>query len=52
MAAHDLVHLARGNNTGRGWKMKDGRDASFDDISVFVIPLHRCISSALRASVT
>uniref|UniRef100_A0A0B7BBD5 PPM-type phosphatase domain-containing protein n=2 Tax=Arion vulgaris TaxID=1028688 RepID=A0A0B7BBD5_9EUPU len=47
-AAQDLVLLARGDNTGRGWKMQDGRDASFDDITVFVIPLHRCLDSTLK----
>ncbi|KAK3797980.1 hypothetical protein RRG08_008452 [Elysia crispata] len=44
-AAEDLVYLARGENAGRGWKMADGREASFDDISVFVIPLHQCLSA-------
>lgn len=43
--AEDLVYLARGENAGRGWKMADGREASFDDISVFVIPLHQCLSA-------
>ncbi|GFS10675.1 protein phosphatase 1H [Elysia marginata] len=43
--AEDLVYLARGENSGRGWKMVDGREASFDDISVFVIPLHQCLSA-------
>ncbi|XP_059151017.1 protein phosphatase 1H-like [Physella acuta] len=47
-AAEDLVLLARGDNTGKGWKMKDGKEASFDDISCFVIPLQRCLNKSLK----
>ncbi|XP_060072753.1 protein phosphatase 1H-like [Ylistrum balloti] len=40
-AAQELVTQARGFYTGQGWRKKNSDDqASFDDISVFVIPLH------------
>lgn len=40
-AATCLAALARGNNNGRNhWFTKDGRHASVDDISLFVIPLY------------
>lgn len=40
-AATCLVAAARGNNNGRNyWYTKNGKHASVDDISVFVIPLH------------
>ncbi|XP_005092254.1 protein phosphatase 1H [Aplysia californica] len=48
--AVDLLLLARGDNAGKGWKMKDGCDASFDDITVFAIPLNRCLASQLKKS--
>jgi hypothetical protein len=38
-AAQELVTLARGTLTGSNWKKKNGEPGSFDDISVFVIPL-------------
>ncbi|XP_041350145.1 protein phosphatase 1H-like [Gigantopelta aegis] len=38
-AAQMLIHQARGNNSGSGWKLENGQPGSFDDISVFVIPL-------------
>lgn len=40
-AAQDLVMASRGKakEKGRGWKNSDGRPATIDDISVFVIPL-------------
>ncbi|XP_062581939.1 protein phosphatase 1H-like [Saccostrea cucullata] len=37
--AQELVTLARGSFNGNGWKKKNGEPGSFDDISVFVIPL-------------
>uniref|UniRef100_UPI00398E73B9 protein phosphatase 1M-like n=1 Tax=Pristiophorus japonicus TaxID=55135 RepID=UPI00398E73B9 len=40
MLARCLVHQARGTLQGNDWKLEDGSYASFDDISVFVIPLH------------
>ncbi|CAG5126725.1 unnamed protein product [Candidula unifasciata] len=46
--AHQLVLMARGEKTGRGWKMKNGQEASFDDISAFVIPLHRCLDTSFK----
>ncbi|BFZ09135.1 hypothetical protein BsWGS_12174 [Bradybaena similaris] len=46
--ARHLVLMARGDNTGRGWKMKNGKEASFDDISAFVIPLYRCLDTAFK----
>lgn len=40
-AAQELVTQARGFHTGQGWRKKNSEDqASFDDITVFVIPLH------------
>ena len=52
VAAQNLVMAARGRNTARGWRipkddqkfadsaeLKDTDPASYDDISVFVIPL-------------
>lgn len=48
LVAARLVHLARGENTGIGWKQDDGSEASFDDITVFVIPLIRCINSQTK----
>lgn len=40
-AAKELVTQARGFQSGQGWKKKNSEDqASFDDITVFVIPLH------------
>ncbi|KAL4225986.1 Protein phosphatase 1H [Mactra antiquata] len=39
IAAQSLIGSARGEFTGQGWKRKQGNIASFDDISVFVIPL-------------
>lgn len=38
-AAQELVTIARGTLTGGNWKRKNGEPGSFDDISVFVIPL-------------
>lgn len=46
--ARQLVLMARGDNTGRGWKMKNGQEASFDDICVFVIPLYRCLDAVFK----
>ncbi|XP_076819014.1 uncharacterized protein LOC143464867 isoform X2 [Clavelina lepadiformis] len=51
IAAKALVTHARGHIVNGLWKMADGRPASFDDISVFVIPLkaagicHKCWQS-------
>ncbi|OWF41534.1 protein phosphatase 1H-like [Mizuhopecten yessoensis] len=40
-AARELVTQARGFHVGQGWRKKNTDDhASFDDITVFVIPLH------------
>ncbi|XP_033746673.1 protein phosphatase 1M-like [Pecten maximus] len=40
-AAQELVTQARGFHAGQGWRKKNSDDqASFDDITVFVIPLH------------
>lgn len=54
VAAQNLVMAARGRNTARGWRiakddkifidnpeLKDTDPASYDDISVFVIPLSK-----------
>lgn len=38
-AAQELVTVARGTLNGSNWKRKTGDPGSFDDISVFVIPL-------------
>lgn len=41
-AAQDLVMFARGKskeNNGRNWKTVEDRQATIDDISVFVVPL-------------
>ena len=43
IAAQELVQAARGLFTGRGWRKTDDGMASFDDITVFVIPLKRYI---------
>ena len=40
IAAQELVAEARGLFTGQGWRKADGTQASFDDISAFVIPIH------------
>ncbi|XP_067908168.1 protein phosphatase 1M-like isoform X2 [Heterodontus francisci] len=40
MLAQCLIHKARGTPQDNDWKLEDGSFASFDDISVFVIPLH------------
>lgn len=39
MAAQDLVMRARGMLRDRGWRIKDDRLGSGDDISVYIIPL-------------
>lgn len=39
MAAQDLVLQSRGAFQERGWRTKEGKSATIDDISVFVIPL-------------
>jgi hypothetical protein len=39
LAAQDLVMHARGKLQERNWRMSDGKSATIDDISVFVIPL-------------
>ncbi|KAH3816127.1 protein phosphatase 1H-like [Dreissena polymorpha] len=41
IAAQRLVMEARGTFTGQGWKKSSGENASFDDISTFVIPLKK-----------
>ena len=43
IAAQELVQEARGLFTGRGWRKTDDGMASFDDITVFVIPIKRYI---------
>uniref|UniRef100_A0A8B9QVF7 Protein phosphatase, Mg2+/Mn2+ dependent 1M n=1 Tax=Anas platyrhynchos TaxID=8839 RepID=A0A8B9QVF7_ANAPL len=35
-----LVRRARGKKIGHQWMLDDSREASYDDISVFVVPLH------------
>ncbi|XP_071082129.1 protein phosphatase 1H-like [Haliotis cracherodii] len=40
IAAKALVAHSRGMVTEKGWRMDDDEDASFDDITAFVIPLH------------
>ncbi|XP_072437991.1 protein phosphatase 1M-like [Chiloscyllium punctatum] len=40
LLAQCLVNKARGTQQENDWKLEDGSFASFDDISVFVIPLH------------
>lgn len=37
--AEQIVSFSRGTDD-RGWKLPDGCDASYDDVSAFVIPLH------------
>eukprot|EP00794_Sanderia_malayensis_P007341 gene7341-8161_t len=41
VAAQALVDEARGTLGERGWRTRKGEAASYDDISVFVIPLRR-----------
>ena len=61
MAAQNLVMAARGRNTARGWRiskdentfsdrpdLKDTDPASYDDISVFVIPLCKKFQEQLQ----
>lgn len=43
IAAQELVQEARGLFTGRGWRKKNDEAASFDDITVFVIPLKQYV---------
>ena len=43
IAAQELVQEARGTFTGKGWRKKNEEMASFDDITVFVIPLKHYI---------
>ncbi|XP_052534287.1 protein phosphatase 1M [Tympanuchus pallidicinctus] len=38
--AKSLVCRARGKKRGHQWMLDDNQEASYDDISVFVIPLH------------
>ena len=42
--AHELVLAARGNFGPRGWRGRDQQIASGDDITCFVIPLHKYTS--------
>jgi hypothetical protein len=39
IAAQELVSEARGHFTGQGWKKRNGDTASFDDITVMIIPI-------------
>lgn len=39
IAAQELAQEVRGMFTGKGWRKKNEQQASFDDITVFVIPL-------------
>lgn len=43
--AHELVLAARGNFGPRGWRGRDQQIASGDDITCFVIPLHKYSSA-------
>lgn len=38
--AKSLACRARGKKRGHQWMLDDSQEASYDDISVFVIPLH------------
>ncbi|KAF4525190.1 hypothetical protein B566_EDAN008295 [Ephemera danica] len=40
LVAQDLVMQSRGKLQERNWRTNDGKSATIDDISVFVIPLH------------
>ncbi len=50
VAAQALVDEARGTLGERGWRTRDGEPASYDDISVFVIPLAKHSSIKLHAA--
>ena len=42
-AAFELVLAARGIQEGGSWLLRDGSQASNDDITAFVIPLLSCV---------
>ena len=50
MAAQALVDEARGTLGERGWRTRGGDAASYDDISVFVVPLgkHKDIKKYIK----
>ena len=47
--AQQLVLHSRGSNQAEnpGWKMVDGKEASYDDITAVVVPLHLVASSTM-----
>ena len=51
VAAQALVDEARGTLSERGWRTRNNEAASYDDISVFVVPLgrHEDIASYVNA---
>ena len=42
-AAAELVLAARGIRQDEMWQLKDGSQASNDDITAFVVPLRACV---------
>lgn len=44
--AHEVVKHSRGDNKGTGWQQANGSEASFDDISAFVIPIHKAVEAS------
>lgn len=51
MAAQVLVGEARGTLSEKGWRRVNGELASYDDISVFVIPISECSSEMAKFTV-
>lgn len=51
MAAQALVGDARGTLSEKGWRRTNGELASYDDISVFVIPISECCSEMAKFTV-
>ena len=51
MAAQALVGDARGTLSDKGWRRANGELASYDDISVFVIPINQCSSEMAKFTV-
>ncbi|XP_067683626.1 protein phosphatase 1H-like isoform X1 [Haliotis asinina] len=48
IAAKALVAHSRGTASDKGWRMDNDEDASFDDITAFVIPLHMVKKVGIR----
>ena len=51
MAAQALVGEARGTLSDKGWRRVNGELASYDDVSVFVIPLIECSTEMAKFTV-